>query len=655
MRRKFDKFIGLFKKSPAKAESSTHADHIPSDTLKKTTHSTKASKLPDVNAMPELKSFDAGDLPKGDMKKFRSDVNNLIKEFNKNSDPVQKKQILKDIQATIKAVECKYPPSMFAESKEFRAAHATLFNEIKKQMSLLGVNSLLPTQSKSSSLGHIVANMSPEKAEELLAILAKGKQANLAFKLQSLYEKSDTSAEAKSFREFLSNHEINFLGGGNSKNFSVTNTNDQSTLVLKVDNRLDMPRNVEVHLRGQLSNNFAPNHAERQLTYDDPDEGLQSRTLLVTEYYSGSDVYDYRKQAKTYPDLVGSACDVFSQMADVMVQIQKQGCMFPDAKLTNWLVDKDGKLIIADTKSFVFTDEHGRYRKTDDGKPLPGNEYVGLLFTDSFNPPEFDRTSPYAGKVTADSTHAYILGKNLYTFVTGKFDDNESGDKLDFRSEAFKTAKGVELKALIEDLVRPNPEDRIPVADAHSRLFDIIKNEIFNDLESLKFGSKDETMNRFIRDKKEQLKAAENNPEERSKIINELKATVTALKADEAANEVRKIVTNYREKAGLFTVGMNEKADKIESAMSKVPIEARKNLLASPESKEVLQALASHRYLGKRGNVYYKPGTEEINTEKAATTYKNFKSRFNEQMQSMKTSKEEPAKDVEEHSSPKMR
>lgn len=272
-----------------------------------------------------------------------------------------------------------------------------------------------------------------------------------------------------------------------------------------------------------------------------------------------------------------------------------------------------------------------------------------------FEPPEFKRNGPYAGKITADSTHAFILGKNLYTFVTGKFDEKNSGHQLDFSSEAFKTGTGVELKALIHDLVKPNPEDRISVTEAHSRLFDINKNEIFNALESLKFGSKDETMSQYIRDKKEQLKAVENNPAEQSRIIKELKSTVSALKADEAANEVRNIVTNYRDKAGLFTVGMNEKADKIESAMSKVPIEARKNFLASPESKEVLQALATHRYLGKRGNVYFKPGTDEINTEKAATTYKNFKSRFNEQMKEMRSSKEEPVQKVEEHLGPKMR
>ncbi|RUR19060.1 hypothetical protein ELY21_05920 [Legionella sp. km535] len=651
MRRKLDKFINKFKKSPTKSESIPDSGQHASSTRNKATNIAQAPRKVDVNAMPELKSFDAGILPKKDMKQFRSDVNKLIDEFNKSTEPVQKKQILDHLQATIKAVDCKYPPSMLAESEGYRTAHAVLFNEIKKQMSLLGINSLLSPQSRNSPLAHVVANMSPEKGEEFLAILAKGKQSNLTQKLLSLYEKSDMSAEAKSFREFLGNHEISYLGGGNSKNFKVVNTNDQSILVLKVDCRLDMPRNAEIHLRGKLGNGFAPNHAERQLTYDAPGEGPQSRTLLVTEYYSGSDVYDYRKQAKTAPELAGSACDVFSQMSGVMLQIQKQGCMFPDAKLTNWLVDKDGTLIIADTKSFVFTDKDGTY-----SSKVPGNEYAdGLLLTDAFEPPEFKRNGPYAGKITSESTHAFILGKNLYTFVSGKFDEKNSGHQLDFSSEAFKTGTGVELKALIHDLVKPNPEDRISVAEAHSRLFDITKNEIFNALESLKFGSKDETMSQYIRDKKEQLKAVENNPAEQSRIIKELKSTVSALKADEAANEVRNIVTNYRDKAGLFTVGMNEKADKIESAMSKVPIEARKNFIASPESKEVLQALATHRYLGKRGNVYFKPGTDEINTEKAATTYKNFKSRFNEQMKEMRSSKEEPVQKVEEHLGPKMR
>jgi hypothetical protein len=102
-------------------------------------------------------------------------------------------------------------------------------------------------------------------------------------------------------------------------------------------------------------------------------------------------------------------------------------------------------------------------------------------------------------------------------------------------------------------------------------------------------------------------------------------------------------------------MGMKAKADKIEFAMSKVPVEARKNLLAASESKEVMQALATHRYLGKRGDVHFKPGTEELDTAKAATTYKNFKNRFNDQMQAVRTKKEEPVKEVDEDHGHKLR
>jgi hypothetical protein len=85
--------------------------------------------------------------------------------------------------------------------------------------------------------------------------------------------------------------------------------------------------------------------------------------------------------------------------------------MFPDAKLTNWLVNEEGKLILADTKSFVFVDARGNYSNS-----LPGNEHTGLLQTSVFRPLELG-----GGSANADGVHAYILGKNLHSFLTGKF------------------------------------------------------------------------------------------------------------------------------------------------------------------------------------------------------------------------------------------
>lgn len=76
---------------------------------------------------------------------------------------------------------------------------------------------------------------------------------------------------------------------------------------------------------------------------------------------------------------------------------------------------------------------------------------------------------------------------------------------------------------------------------------------------------------------------------------------------------------------------MNDKANRIEQAMARVPPAERVSLLQSEASKDVMKAIASHRYLGKRGKVYLTEGGE-IDTEKAATTFKNFKEKFKEEL-----------------------
>ena len=74
---------------------------------------------------------------------------------------------------------------------------------------------------------------------------------------------------------------------------------------------------------------------------------------------------------------------------------------------------------------------------------------------------------------------------------------------------------------------------------------------------------------------------------------------------------------------------MKPKADKIEQAMLNVPVEQRGQIFASnsTEALEVQAALATHRHLGKRGNVYYNKGGE-IDESKAANSFKNLKQQF---------------------------
>ena len=579
------------------------------------------TRNPPVQPMHNIPDFPAEQLPKEAMDRFTKDINTLIDEYNSLTSVAEKRQILQKIQAKIQETDYKYSPCDIAHSMSYRRVHASLFQAIKYQYASLGRPSLVESPGKSSHLSEVIANMSPDKADELLGILDDSAFYALNSKLNSLYPISDLSTEARDFRQFLSTHQITYLGGGNSSNFKVTRLRDNSHVVLKIDNRLDTPRRVEAHLRAELGDCFAKIDAERQVSCIDEEGTRIGRTLIVTEYCSGGDAGTYGAHLST-DDKEKKAAPLFEQMAAIMLRIQEQRCIFPDAKITNWLVDGDNKLCIADTKSFLFTDNKGDYYSD-----IPGNEYCDFIQTKAFTPPEF-----YNPLVNAENCHAFILGKNLYNFLTDEITNKNNGADFDFDYPIFKRPLGSLYRDLIVGLIKPQAAARMNIKEAQNQLF-IISNPdfiaVFTELNYLKFGAHDEQMNDFIRKKQQQI--TNSSPEEKETILRELENTVLALKADMATSYVRDVIKDFRERAGLFTIGMNAKAVRIETAMSQLSIEDRCNLLASDDLTEVMKAMASHRHLGKRGDVYL---TErgQIITNDAAQTFKDFKIKFGNQI-----------------------
>ena len=492
-----------------------------------------------------------------------------------------------------------------------------------------------------SPLAEVISNMAPEKANALLAILAKGDNQKLHIELNNLYMHDDSSAEAIRFRVFLLNHQISYLGGGNSKNFKVENidNNDDincgSTSVLKVDCRLDQTRTAEAYLRKKSDVCFTPIESERLVNGNDPNGVPLTRTMLVTDFCNGGSLFDERIKAATIKEIVDNTCDRFEQMANHLLNIQRAGCIFPDAKAINWLVDEQGNIKIADTKSFLFTDSNGNCTLS-----IPENKYAKFLSSQDFEPPEAADV-PYGSTCNADSVHAFILGRNLHYYTTGQNPDikKTDGHDLDFSSndiikKIFNTTQGKQIRTLIEALVKSNPADRMSIQDAVNELF-IIKNpecrKIFRELNALKIGPNDKEMQTYISEKQQEYRKAEADPAARATLLKGLQEIVHNLNADTAVKEVKNIVSNYRKNAGLFTMGMKDKADRIESAMANVPIEQRTNFILSGGSTEVLKELASHRYLGKRGNVYLDE-RGHVDTDKAANTFKHFKQKFVAQM-----------------------
>jgi Protein kinase domain len=426
-----------------------------------------ANPPPKKKRMQKLSKFNRGRIDKNDRNDFINEINALVKAYNQSEDDEQKVQLIKQMQSKINDIDYKYRPSELAASSAYVKARNKFFQQMQYQLQSLGVDSLLDPKDNPSSLSELIANMSPEKADKLAGILIKGEKSDdkLFDELLELYKPRDKSDEAKRYKNFLKTYRITFLGGGNSKNYKVENYKTGDIEVLKVDCRLNMPRGVEQHLREKLGDKLTPNRAERSVVCEDPKTSSNvSRTLLVTEFCQSGSILDLRnkmiKERKTYDDLREKSADVFEKMTDVFMQIQKNDCIFPDAKLTNWLVDNSGNVRIADTKSFLFTDEDGNYSKA-----MPENKRYGLLSTPSFNPPEYNHS-----KINADSAHAYMLGINLYVFMTGGVPKEKDAKDFDFSSQAFKGEKGEKIKSIIQSLVKESPEARMSVKDAHIEL-----------------------------------------------------------------------------------------------------------------------------------------------------------------------------------------
>lgn len=163
-------------------------------------------------------------------------------------------------------------------------------------------------------------------------------------------------------------------------------------------------------------------------------------------------------------------------------------------------------------------------------------------------------------------------------------------------------------------------------------------------LAALSLGVDDQRMNEFLIEKKHAFTAS-NTREEGQAILSDIKKISRELKQNEAVKEIKTIIADFRKAAGFFTIGMNRKADRIESVLKKVSIEDRCHLLQSDAfKKDIVAALASHRHIGKLTKLY---------TGEPSKTYKAFKMKFfseetTKQTTSEKTELDSPLKNYKQ-------
>ena len=326
-----------------------------------------------------------------------------------------------------------------------------------------------------------------------------------------------------------------------------------------------------------------------------------------------------------------SALHIYDQMLNCLIDISKDGCAFPDMKNTNWLVDTNGKLLLNDTKSLVFCEANGMIDYTN----ITRTTSDSFIFSPNISPPEFYDKLAQKIPISAEKMHAYIFGKNLYQYLTQRqtydFKDEDEGEKLNFNYPIFETREGQVLKSLICGLVREDPNNRISLKEAQNKLYPIMagqhKKDIIDLLDQIKdqgLGSVDTKMNIFVAEKMALIKQTNAPPQ-----LDIIKADLENILHNQAVvKEARAIIQKFEDRAGLFTIGMRSKANRIKQAICDIPIEDRGKITDQnfePGLKVRLQ-IASHRHFTHFHSV--KIANNVIDKKTAAKSYKEFEEKL---------------------------
>lgn len=591
--------------------------------------------------------------PASQLANFVNKVNNDIDELNKLIDKYNDDHsvdILKAIFHQKRLIENKYSDNYISACPDFlKELEEKLFPALKAEFAKYGINDLYGIVDSSAPpvanvFSKILANMEPRKVNKLMGILSQG----AAYRRDELITLYAPGVNAE-YDAFIRDNQISFLGGTNSKNFKITPNDGSPSYVVKIEHRMGMPKLPAVHLKeGSLKETIIPVMAERMGTIV-AGIGTLSRTILTIEYSANGDLNAHSIARSTYPKTHAvSALNVYSQMVNILIAIEEAGCAFPDMKNSNWLIDKNGRVVLADTKAFIFCDQQGRISYLDT-LDFTGGSFVQSEF---FNPPEFYSHLAAGHLISADKMHAFILGKNIYQYLTMCNDFDLSGinnvSSLNFDTPVFKTDEGKQLSGLIARLLRVKPEDRISLAEAKVELenirlaqqkskevhhsgqdvdslksIDLMKQankELLEKIQQHGFGEKDFKMKDFI-SMKEYFLDSNDDPTILSDMEKELQHI---LNQQVVADKVNEIIQDLRREVSSLS-GNKARADRIEQAMCAIPVENRVNVndMSYPLARQVLLEISSSRHLKALRTI--KVNDSEIDVKTAAKSSKKFK------------------------------
>lgn len=151
---------------------------------------------------------------------------------------------------------------------------------------------------------------------------------------------------------------------------------------------------------------------------------------------------------------------------------------------------------------------------------------------------------------------------------------------------------------------------------------------LLREIYTYRISDQDYTMKAFIAEQNERIRNNSGNPAELLLIKKDLENALTAVESPEVA-AVKIEIVGLRAGVTRYTIGKNDKADKIERALYATPIHERKNVVTHEGVPNAVQlALASQRHLGVFGTVVHKNAHNEIDMGRAAKTFIDIKAKL---------------------------
>lgn len=289
--------------------------------------------------------------------------------------------------------------------------------------------------------------------QELLALPYDNKSALLQLLIhpEAINPGPPSKIDIEQILPSLNAFDIKKLGGANNINWKLSNPETGLEMVFQ----LGAPSDNQC-LVASLEYSKAHEHLATSFFSTSPSSDTPY-SLTVTELCTGGDLRHERQalfNEGSKEAILSHSAVRLGELSLLCQDFLDVNVCIADIKLTNFLLTREGNVVMADTKSYTSINKEGNILN------------AGLIATGLFKPPESNH-NPSAKEINAEAFMSYQLGLALYDSIVLPVISMDTSEvpwpqkvPLDFSSELFNGKEGEMLQALITEMTDPMPSNR---------------------------------------------------------------------------------------------------------------------------------------------------------------------------------------------------